>query len=72
MVKEMIRGYKVEYDIAPEKARKAVEFFLDFDMRCTDGKHAIMTINNIRIRFKYEGMKREYIEIKVLKKKTIN
>ena len=72
MVKEMIRGYKVEYDIDPEKARKAVEFFLDFDMRCTDGKHAIMTINNIRIRFKYEGMKREYIEIKVLKKKTIN
>jgi hypothetical protein len=38
-------------------------------MRCTDGKHAIMTINNIRIRFKYEGMKREYIEIKELKKK---
>lgn len=72
MVKEMIRGYKVEYDIDPEKARKAVEFFLDFDMRCTDGKHAIMTINNIRIRFKYEGMKREYIEIKALKKKTIN
>lgn len=72
MVKEMIRGYKVEYDIDPEKARKVVEFFLDFDMRCTDGKHAIMTINNIRIRFKYEGMKREFIEIKVLKKKTIN
>ena len=72
MVTEIIRGYKVEHDIDPEKARKAVEFFLDFDMRCTDGKHAIMTINNIRIRFKYEGMKREYIEIKVLKKKTIN
>ena len=28
-----------------------------------------MTINNIRIRFKYEVMKREYIEIKELKKK---
>lgn len=28
-----------------------------------------MTINNIRIRFKYERMKREYIEIKELKKK---
>ena len=68
MVTEIIRGYKVEHDIDPEKARKAVEFFLDFDMRCTDGKHAIMTINNIRIRFKYEGMKREYIEIKELKK----
>lgn len=72
MVKEMLRGYKVEYDIDPEKARKAVEFFLDSDVRCTDGKHAIMTINGIRIRFKYEGMKREYIEIKVLKKKTCN
>ena len=73
MVKEMIRGYKVEYDIDPEKARKAVEFYLDFGMMCTDKngneKHAIMTINNIRIRFKYEGMKREYIEIKELKKK---
>ena len=70
MVTEIIRGYKVEHDIDPEKARKAVEFFLDFDMRCTDGRHAILTINNIRIRFKYEGMKREYIEIKELKKKT--
>ena len=74
MVKEMIRGYKVEYDIDPEKARKAVEFYLDFGMMCTDKngneKHAIMTINNyLRIRFKYEGMKREYIEIKELKKK---
>ena len=72
MVTEIIRGYKVEYDIDSDRARKLVEFFLDFDMRCTDGKHAIMTINNIRIRFKYEGMKREYIEIKVLKKKTKN
>ena len=36
MVKEMIRGYKVEYDIDPEKARKAVEFYLDFGMMCTD------------------------------------
>lgn len=74
MVKEMIRGYKVEYDIDPEKARKTVEFYLDFGMMCTDKngneKHAIMTINNyLRIRFKYEGMKREYIEIKDLKKK---
>ena len=74
MVKEMIRGYKVEYNIDPEKARKAVEFYLDFGMMCTDKngneKHAIMTINNyLRIRFKYEGMKREYIEIKDLKKK---
>ena len=74
MVKEMIRGYKGEYDIDPEKARKAVEFYLDFGMMCTDKngneKHAIMTINNyLRIRFKYEGMKREYIEIKDLKKK---
>ena len=74
MVKEMIRGYKVEYDIDPEKARKAVEFYLDFGMMCTDKngneKHAIMTINNyLRIRFKYEGMKREYIEIKELNKK---
>lgn len=68
METETIRGYKVEYDIDLELAKKAVEFFLDFDMRCTDGKHAIMTINNIRIRFKYEGMKREYIEIKELKK----
>jgi hypothetical protein len=40
-------------------------------VRCTDGKHAIMTINGIRIRFKYEGMKREYIEIKELKKKNV-
>ena len=74
MVKEMIRGYKVEYDIDPEKARKAVEFYLDFGMMCTDKngneKHAIMTINNyLRIRFKYEGMKREFNEIKELKKK---
>lgn len=69
MVTEIIRGYKVEYDIDSDRARKLVEFFLDFDMRCTDGKYAIMTINNIRIRFKYEGMKREYIEIKELKKK---
>ena len=74
MVKEMIRGYKVEYDIDPEKARKAVEVYLDFGMMWTDKngneKHAIMTINNyLRIRFKYEGMKREYIEIKDLKKK---
>ena len=76
MVKEMIRGYKVEYDIDPEKARKAVEFYLDFGMMCSDKdgnqKHAIMTINKtLRIRFKYEGMKREYIEIKELKKKNI-
>lgn len=69
MATEIIKGYKVEYDIDPEQARKAVEFFLDFDMRCTDGKHAIATIGNVRIRFKYEGMKREYIEIKELKKK---
>lgn len=70
MKNELIRGYKVDYDIDPEKARKLVEFFLDFDMRCTDGKHAIMKINDIRIRFKYEGMKREYIEIKNLQKKN--
>ena len=68
MVTETIRGYKVEYGIDPEKTRTLLEFFLDSDVRCTDGKHAIMTINNIRIRFKYEGMKREYIEIKELKK----
>ena len=41
MATETIRGYKVEYDIDPEVARKAVEFFLDSDVRCTDGKHAI-------------------------------
>ena len=74
MATETIRGYKVEYDIDPEKARKAIEFYLDFGMMCSDKdgnqKHAIMTINNIRIRFKYEGMKREYIEIKELKKKN--
>lgn len=56
-------------------ARKAIEFYLDFGMMCSDKngnqKHAILTINNIRIRFKYEGMKREYIEIKELKKKNI-
>lgn len=77
MATENIRGYKVEHDIDPEKVRKAIEFYLDFGMMCTDkngnGKHAIMTINNyLRIRFKYEGMKREYIEIKELKKKNIN
>ena len=70
MATETIRGYKVEYDIDPEVARKAVEFFLDSDVRCTDGKHAIMTINGIRIRFQYEGMKREYIEIKEQKMKN--
>jgi hypothetical protein len=70
MTTETIRGYKVEYDIDPKKARILVKVFLNSDVRCTDGKHAIMTINNIRIRFKYEGMKREYIEIKELKKKT--
>lgn len=75
MTTETIRGHKVEYDIASEKARKAIEFYLDFGMMCTDKngkeKHAIMTINNtLRIRFKYEGMKREYIEIKELKKKN--
>ena len=69
MATETIRGYKVEHDIDSEKARTLVEYFLDSDVRCTDGRHAIMTINNIRIRFKYEGMKREYIEIKELKKK---
>ena len=56
-------------------ARKAVEFYFDFGMMCTDKngneKHAIITINDIRIRFKYEGMKREYIEIKELKKSNI-
>ena len=67
---DLIRGYKVEYDIEPERARKLIEFFLDFDMRCIDGKHAIMKINDIRIRFKYEGTKREYIEIKELIKKN--
>lgn len=61
-----VRGYKVEYDIDPERARKAVEFFLDFDMRCTDGKRAIATISNVRIRFMYEGTAREYIEVKNL------
>lgn len=75
MVTEIIRGYKVEYDIDPEVARKAIGFYLDFGMMCTDKngnqKHAIMTINKtLRIRFKYEGMKREYIEIKELKKIT--
>ena len=73
---EIIKGYKVEHSIDSEKARKAIEFYLDFGMMCTDKngneKHAIMTINNyLRIRFKYEGMKREYIEIKELKKKNI-
>lgn len=63
-----IRGYKVVHSMDPEKARKLIEFYLNFDMRCVDGKHAIMKINNISIRFKYEGMKREYIEIKELKK----
>jgi hypothetical protein len=69
-MKETIRGYKVEHDIDPEKARTLVDIFLDSDVRCTDGRNAIMTINNIRIRFKYEGMKREYIEIKEQKKKN--
>ena len=73
---EIIKGYKVEHDIDPEKARKAIEFYLDLSMMCTDKngnrKHAIMTINKtLRIRFKYEGMKREYIEIKELKKKKV-
>lgn len=68
---EIIRGYKVEHSIDTKKARTLVEIFLDSDVRCTDGKHAIMTINDIRIRFKYEGMKREYIEIKELKKKKV-
>ena len=76
MATENIRGYKVEHDIDPEKARNAIGFYLDFGMMCTDKdgnqKHAIMTINDIRIRFKYEGMKREYIEIKELKKKIRN
>ena len=72
MATETIRGYKVEHDIDPDKARTLVEFFLDSDVRCTDGRHAILTIKNSRIRFKYEGMKREYIEIKELKKKTCN
>lgn len=75
MATETIRGYKVVHDIDPEKARKAIEFYLDFGMMCSDKngnqKHAILTINNIRIRFKYEGMKREYIEIKELKRKNI-
>lgn len=74
---ELIKGYKAKHDIDSEKARKAVEFYLDFGMICTDKngkeKHAIMIINNhLRIRFKYEGMKGEYIEIKELKKKNIN
>lgn len=67
---EIIRGYKVQHEIDPVKVKGLVETFLDFDVRCTDGKHAIMTINNIRIRFKYEGMKREFIEIKELNKKS--
>ena len=72
MATETIRGYKVEHDIDPEKARTLVGIFLDYDVRWTDGRQAIMTINNIRNRFKYEGIKREYIEIKELKKKTRN
>ena len=68
MATETIRGYKVEYDIDPEKARTLVEFVLNSDVRCTDGRHAIMTINKtLRIRFKYEETKREYIEIKQMK-----
>lgn len=75
MATETIRGYKVVHDIDPEKARKVIEFYLDFGMMCSDKngnqKHAIMTINKtLRIRFKYEGMKREYIEIKELIKKN--
>ena len=70
METELIRGYKVVHDMDPERARKLVEWFLDCDVRCTDGKHAIVKINDIRIRFKYEGMKREHIEIKELKKKN--
>ena len=72
METELIRGYKVVHEMDPERARKLVEWFLDCDVRCTDGKHAIIKINDIRIRFKYEGTKREYIEIKELKKKTRN
>lgn len=73
MSTETIRGFRVEHEINSEQARKLVDFFLDFGMMCTDRngkeKHAIMTINNtLRIRFKYEGMKREYIEIKEMKK----
>lgn len=68
MVYSIIREYRVEHEIDPEQARKLVEFFLDSDVRCTDGKHAIMKINDVRIRFKYEGQKREYIEIRELKK----
>ena len=70
METELIRGYKVVHDMDSEIAKKLVEWFLDCDVRCTDGKHAIVKINDIRIRFKYEGMKREYIEIKVLKKEN--
>lgn len=71
-----IRGYRVEHHIDPELARKLVDFFLEFSMMCTDKngkqKHAILTVSNVlRIRIKYEGMKREYIEIKELKGKNI-
>ena len=67
---ELIRGYKVVHDMDLERAKKLVEWFLDCDVRCTDDKHAIVKINDIRIRFKYEGMKREHIEIKELTKKS--
>lgn len=43
---ELINGYKVEHDIDSEKARKAVEFYLDFNIMRTDKngneKHTIM------------------------------
>ncbi len=71
---EIIRGYKVVHSIDPEKARNLVDFYLDCGVMCVDKDgnetHPIVTINNIRICFKYEGMKREHIEIKELKKKS--
>lgn len=76
MSTETIRGYRIEHDINPEMARKLVDFFLDFGMMCTDRngkqKHAVLTVSDVlRVRIKYEGMKREYIEIKELKKRNI-
>ncbi|MBO5019888.1 MAG: hypothetical protein J6D52_04405 [Clostridia bacterium] len=71
MTETIIRGYRVKHDIDTNKAKLLVEQYLDMGVLCADGTHAILTLDKtLRIRFKYEGSKREYIEIKMLQKKT--
>lgn len=64
-----IRGHKVNHDMNIDKAETLVNFYLDMGLKYIDEngceKRAPMIVNDLyHISVKYEGMKREYIDVK--------